>query len=191
MDGDTIGRLGYLTLLLVAVGGWVLVEFRGRLGFALRSGMAWGLIFLGAMAGYGLWGDIHTQIMPVQVIGAGGQIEVPRAGDGHYYLTLVISGTPVRFMVDTGASNVVLSQQDARRLGIEPAGLLYMGQASTANGVVRTARVKLADVALGPVWDATLTAWVNDAEMDGSLLGMDYLGRFQIAISNNKMTLTR
>jgi len=57
--------------------------------------------------------------------------------------------------------------------------------------VVRTARVKLADVALGPVVDASLTAWVTDGEMPESLLGMDYLGRFSIEISGARMILTR
>ena len=191
MSGDSIGQLAYLVLLAVAVGGWLVVEFRGRAGFALRTALAWGLIFLGVAAGYGLWGDIRSQITPVQAISAAGRIEVPRAADGHYYLMLTIGGTPVRFMVDTGATNVVLSQRDARRLGIDPAGLLYMGEASTANGLVRTARVKLADVALGPVVDASLTAWVTDGEMPESLLGMDYLGRFSIEISGERMILTR
>ena len=60
MSADTIGQLAYLVLLAVAVGGWLMVEFRGRAGFALRSAAAWGLIFLGVAAGYGLWGDIRS-----------------------------------------------------------------------------------------------------------------------------------
>jgi len=191
MSTDSIGQLAYLLLLLVAVGGWLAVEFRGRAGFAMRTALAWGLIFLGVAAGYGLWGDIRSQITPVQAIGTAGRIEVPRAADGHYYLVLRIGGTPVRFMVDTGATNVVLSQRDARRLGIDPAALLYMGEASTANGLVRTARVKLSDVALGPVVDRSLTAWVTDGEMPESLLGMDYLGRFSVEISGARMILAR
>lgn len=190
MDGDGIARLAYLALLLAALAGWVIAEYRGRMGFALRSVMAWGMIFVGVIAGYGLWQDIRTDITPVQTVREG-RIEVPRAPDGHYYLTLAISGTRVEFMVDTGASGVVLSQRDARRLGIDPAGLLYLGEANTANGVVRTARVRLEDVELGPLRDARLDAWVNEGEMDGSLLGMDYLGRFRIEIAGNRMILTR
>lgn len=191
MDGDTTARLIYLALLLAALGGWVIAEFRGRMGFALRTAMAWGMIFLGVMAGYGLWQDMRTDVIPRQSVMDGGEITLPRAPDGHYYLTLDIDGTPLRFMVDTGATNVVLSRDDARKLGFDPATLTYLGQAQTANGIVRTARVELQDVRLGPHADATLRAYVNDGDMDGSLLGMDYLGRFSIEIAGDRMVLRR
>jgi aspartyl protease family protein len=191
MDGIEFGRVAYLLLLLLAVGGWVIVEYRGRMGFALRTAMAWGLIFLGVMAGYGLWNDIRRTALPVQSTMADGRLEIPRASDGHYHLTLDIGGTPVRFLVDTGATNVVLSQDDARRLGIDPATLTYLGQARTANGVVRTARVGLTDVRLGDFHDDRVAAYVTDGDMEGSLLGMDYLRRFRIEIADGRMVLTR
>jgi aspartyl protease family protein len=190
MDSDQIAQLVYLVLLLVAVGGWVLVEYRTRLGVALRTAMAWGMIFLGVMAGYGLWTDIKTDIAPRQMV-AGGQIEVPRAQDGHYYLTLEINAEPIRFMADTGASNMVLSDADAARLGIDPASLAYMGEASTANGVVRTANVTLPVVELGPYRDEDFRAYVTEGDMDISLLGMDYLGQYRIEIADGTMILRR
>ena len=190
MDGDTLGRVAYLAIILVAVGGWAMVEFRQRMGQALRMATAWGLIFLGVAAGYGLWSDVRRDIMPSQMVSEqGGTVAVPRSADGHYYLTLTIDGTEIRFMADTGATNMVLSRDDAKRLGIDPAGLAYRGEAFTANGVVRTARVVLAEVELGPFRNDSFTAWVNDAEMEGSLLGMDYLGQFHLEISGNTMIL--
>ena len=191
MDGDTIARLGYLGLLLAAVGGWVIVEYRQRMGQALRAAAAWGLIFIGAMAGFGLWQDIRTDISPSQMVTDAGTVELPRAPDGHYYATLTINGTDVQFMADTGASTMVLSQDDARRLGIDPDSLIYLGEAMTATGPVRTARVTLDEVLLGPFSDQSFSAWVNDGEMDGSLLGMDYLGKFRIEIAGDKMILHR
>jgi aspartyl protease family protein len=191
MDDGDFGRLIYLGLLLVAVGGWVLVEYRGRLGFALRTAMAWGLIFVGVMAGYGLWNDLRQAEAPQQMMAEGGGVVLPRAADGHYYLTLTIDGTELEFLVDTGATSVVLSQDDARKLGIDPVSLAYLGEATTANGTVRTARVTLTDVVLGDVVDARLPAYVNDGQMDGSLLGMEYLGRFRIEIDGDRMVLTR
>lgn len=191
MDGTDFGRMAYLLLLLAAVAGWVIVEYRGRMGFALRTAMAWGLIFLGVVAGYGLWEDIRRTSLPAQASFEGGRIEIPRARDGHYHLTLTVGGTPVDFLVDTGATNIVLSQADARRLGFDPAALPYLGSARTANGTVRTARVALQDVALGDIRDARLPAYVTDGEMEGSLLGMDYLGRFRIQIAGDRMVLER
>jgi len=190
MDSDDFARLIYLGILLAAVAGWVLVEYRGRLGAAARTAMAWGLIFVGVMAGYGLWTDLRSDVRR-QAVMVGDRIEVPRAPDGHYYLTLTVGGKPVEFMVDTGASNVVLSRRDAERLGIDPDTLMYLGQAQTANGTVRTARVKLSDVSLGPWHDPTLAAWVNGGEMDGSLLGMDYLGKFHMELAADRLVLRR
>lgn len=189
MDGDTLARVGYLAIILVALGGWVMVEFRQRMGQALRMALAWGLIFVGVMAGYGLWSDIKRDVMPIQEVAADGAVEVPRSADGHYYLTLTIDGTGVPFMVDTGASGMVLSARDAERLGIDLAGLDYRGQATTANGVVRTARVTLAEVELGPFRNAEFGAFVTEGELDQSLLGMDYLGQFRMEFDGGKLIL--
>ncbi len=190
MSGDDFGRLLYLGLLLAAVAGWGLAEYRGRLGQGARSFLAWGLIFVGVMAGYGLWQDIRRDVIATQHATAEG-IEVPRSADGHYYLTLTISGQPLTFMVDTGATGVVLSRDDAARLGVDLAALVYTGESQTANGPVRTARVRLKDVQLGPYLDDSLGAWVNEGEMFGSLLGMDYLGRYSIEITGDRMIMRR
>lgn len=191
MDGETTGRLFYLVLLLIAVGGYVIVEFRHRMGQTLRTAAAWGLIFIGVMAGYGLWNDLKTDIAPRQMVSQEGEIEVPRAEDGHYYLTLTINGTPVQFMADTGASNMVLSAADARRLGIDLGSLVYLGRAQTANGMVATARVELPQVELGPYRDEDFAAWVNQGDMDMSLLGMDYLSLYRVEIAGDRMILRR
>ncbi|RGP36090.1 retropepsin-like aspartic protease family protein [Pseudotabrizicola alkalilacus] len=191
MDGDMIARLAYLGLLLAAVGGYIIVEFRGRMGQALRTAAAWGLIVIGLMAGYGLWHDLRPGMLPRQTVVEGGEIRLPRAPDGHYHLTLTINGTPIPFLVDTGATQMVLSLPDARRLGIDPAALAFIGEARTANGIVRTARVSLTDVELGPYRDASVTAVVNEGDLDTSLLGMSYLGRYSIEITGGEMILRR
>jgi aspartyl protease family protein len=189
MDGETLARVGYLAIILVALGGWALVEFRQRMGQALRMATAWGLIFVGVAAGYGLWTDIRQEAMPIQSMARDGAIEVDRAADGHYYLTLTINGTQVPFMVDTGASGMVLSLQDAEKLGIDPDSLMFLGEASTANGIVRTATVTLPVVELGPFRTEGFRAFVNGGEMEGSLLGMDYLGQFDMEFRDGRLIL--
>ena len=191
MDAETLPRLAYLGLLLAALAGWLLVEFRGRMGLALRTGFAWGMIFIGVMAGYGLWQDISLDLRPQVQVMESGDIRIPRAEDGHYYLQLMDNGLPVDFMADTGATNIVLTKDDAQKLGFDPQALTYMGQARTANGTVPIAHVRLDDMALGPFHDQRLSAWVNGGEMDISLLGMDYLGNFRIEIDRNEMILRR
>jgi len=58
MSGDSLASLGYLALLLVALGGAYLASHRQSVGKSLQMALVWGMIFLGCMAVYGLWGDI-------------------------------------------------------------------------------------------------------------------------------------
>jgi aspartyl protease family protein len=189
MDGETLARVGYLAIILVALGGWVMVEFRQRMGQALRMALAWGLIFVGIVAGFGLWSDIRQDVMPMQEVTDSGTVEVPRAEDGHYYLTLMVNGTAVPFMVDTGASGMVLGGEDAARLGIDPESLMFLGEANTANGVVRTAQVTLPLVELGPFRNENFRAFVTEGELEQSLLGMDYLGQFRMEFDGRSLVL--
>ena len=191
MNGDDFGQLIYLGLLMAALGGWVLVEYRQRMGQALRVALAWGMIIVGLMAGYGLWTDIRNSAAPHQTVGDAGELVVPRSADGHYYLTLTINGREIRFVADTGATNLVLSPADAVAVGIDTGKLTFMHRAETANGTVDIARTTLDQVVLGPFVDKSVTAWVNGAAMEGSLLGMDYLGMFSIQIADDKMVLRR
>ena len=190
MPDDATMRFVYIGLLVLALGAWGMVEMRRNFGRLIKTLLAWAMIFVGLMAVYGLWGDITRSIHPGQQTGSA-EVTLPRAADGHYYAQLQIGGKTVQFMVDTGASDVVLSPADARTIGITPADLVYIGQASTANGIVRTARVSLKDVQFGPFADAKLGVSVNEAPMEISLLGMDYLGRFQISIAGDQMVLRR
>ncbi len=192
MSGDDISRLIYLGLLLVAVGGFFLVENRKQMGQMAKQAAVWGLIFLGAIAGVGLWEDIKGDVRPRQSVLQTGEIVVPVSQDGHFYLVLELNDTPVRFVVDTGASGIVLTERDAARIGIDTAELAYFGQARTANGVVSTAPVRIAKVRLGDIEDRDLRASVNGGDLDLSLLGMDYLSLFdRMEIRRDRLTLTR
>lgn len=193
MEDLDYGRLLYLLLLLCAVGSWVFVQTRQNLSTTLQQLAIWAFIFLGVIAGYGLWDDIRQTVRPQQsVMNEAGRVTVPRYQDGHYYLTLSVNSAQIEFLVDTGASEVVLSTADARRAGLEPEKLAYLGRANTANGVVRTASVRVDEVALGEIRDRNLRVSVNQGEMDKSLLGMTYLQRWSsIEIRNGALVLTR
>ncbi|KIC19194.1 retropepsin-like aspartic protease family protein [Leisingera sp. ANG-DT] len=188
-----IGRFIYLIILLVAVGSWVFVQNRQSLGKTLQMFAVWGFIFLGVIASYGLWEDIRQTVRPQQSVAMdAGRVEVPRSPDGHYYLTLEVNGAPVEFLVDTGASQVVLNERDAQSAGIDTGNLAYLGRASTANGEVRTASVWVDEISLGGITDKDLRVWVNQGELDQSLLGMGYLQRWSsIEIRNGALVLTR
>ncbi|SHH23049.1 retropepsin-like aspartic protease family protein [Marivita hallyeonensis] len=187
------GNLAYLVLLGAVLVFWFFVQNRQSLNKTLQQGALWGLIFLGTVAAVGLWGDIRQTVHPQQMVMTdAGRIEVPRGPDGHYYLTLDINETPVRFVVDTGATSMVLTQADAARVGLDDEDMIFYSEAMTANGVVRTAPVRLDDVALGPFHDRNVRAFVNEGEMTKSLLGMEYLNRFaRLEIANGRLVLER
>jgi len=193
MNSYDTGSLIYLAVLGSAIGGYYIVSHRDRLGQMSRYAALWGLIFLGAIAAVGLWSDISDDVMPRQAIFTEGRrVEVPRSPDGHYYLTLQIDRTNVLFVADTGATGIVLRREDARRIGTDPDSLVYSGVAGTANGTVRTARITVDRMSLGPIVDRNVPVWVNQGEMDTSLLGMAYLQRFnRLEIANGKMILQR
>ena len=192
MDFEQFPRLAYLLLLLTAVGGWFIAENRTSLGKSLRMFLAWGLIFLGVVAVYGLWGDIRRDIVPRQsVLSDGSSIHVPRGRGGHFFLKVDVNGTPVDFIVDTGATEVVLSLDDARRAGFDPDNLAFLGTARTANGPVKTAFATADVMSLGPVRFDRVRVAVNSGDMDDSLLGMSFLSRFErLEISDEGLILT-
>ena len=194
MENIETDRLIYLIVLLVMVAGWFWVQARGDgRNRTLQYAAVWGMIFVGGAAAVGLWQDISRDTArPQMVVADGDQIAVPRARDGHYYLTLQINGNPIRFVVDTGATEMVLTQADAARVGLDLDSLNYLGRANTANGEVRTAFVRLDQVALGGIVDQNVPAVVNEGEMEGSLLGMGYLQRWgRIEIAGGELVLTR
>lgn len=187
------GQLIYLIVLLAMVAGWFFMQSREGLNRTLQYAAVWAMIFIGGAAAVGLWQDISRDAGRPQFSQTGtGQIVVPRARDGHYYLTLDINAAPVRFVVDTGASQMVLTQADAARAGIDLDTLTYLGRANTANGEVRTAFVRLDSVSLGNTTDRNVGAVVNQGEMRLSLLGMGYLERWgRIEIADGELILTR
>lgn len=191
MDSANLPNLIYLVLLGTAVAGWFIAENRQNLGKTARMGIAWGLIFLGVVAAYGLWSDIRDDVAPRQsVLDDGALIEVPRGIDGHFHLTLNINGAPVEFLVDTGATDLVLTLEDAKRVGLDPDNLAFIGQARTANGIVKTAFATVENVTLGPIQYNRVRVSVNGGDMDGSLLGMSFLSRFnRFEISGNTLRL--
>ncbi len=193
MESTDLTRVVYLVLLGTVLVAYMLVANRNRLGTLLRTAMLWGIIFVGAVAAVGLWTDIRDDTVRREAsFSPDGRIEVRRAPDGHFYLDLGIDGATVSFVVDTGAGDMVLSQADAKAAGLDPGALRYTGLARTANGTVRTARVRLDEVRLGDHVDTRVPAFVNEGELDTSLLGMGYLRRFaRIEIAGDRLILTR
>ena len=196
MAGQDYARLTYLGILIAVLVGSVLITRRGALGKMAKQAGIWLFIFVTVIAAMGMWQDIRTTHPPganadsTQV--KGDKIVLSKQSDGHYYLNLTVNDQTLTFMVDTGASQIVLSQKDAAKLGFKRDQLSYWLQAQTANGTVQMAPVRLEKITLGDFSDQNIQAVVNSGELRKSLLGMSYLNLFSsIEIKQNRMILTR
>ena len=193
MENVDYARLIYLSILAAVILGYVFITRKGEFRkLAYQSGV-WLLIFIGVVAAVAGWQDIR-QANPLYVLQSqeGGQIIIPKQRDGHFHLKLTINGKMVKFLVDTGASEIVLNKNDAELLGFDTDKLDYWAYANTANGKVRLAPIRLDTISLGGYKDRNVKATINKAPMSFSLLGMRYLNKFgSIEIKNSQMILTR
>jgi aspartyl protease family protein len=122
--------------------------------------------------------------------GSGSRIVLTAGAGGHFLTDGRINGQQVRFMVDTGATAIGIPEQEAQRLGL-PYKNGVLSQASTANGMVNTWKMKLASVRIGDVELYDVDASVVPGSMPYILLGNSFLGRFQMKRENEQMVLER
>ena len=125
---------------------------------------------------------------PALRVSATGELVIPRARDGHFYAQGQVHGKPVTFLVDTGASLVVVSEEFARSAGLAP------GQPTTfrtANGELKGRIVSDVMVSVGPasVSGARVGVGLLGQEPETALLGQSFLSRFEIVLSGDSMVL--
>lgn len=107
----------------------------------------------------------------------GSAAQVTKGADGHYWADAEIEGRAVRVMIDTGATVVALTLDDARRLGVTPNEADFTRTVQTASGPVPAAPVRLKTVSVGRTEVRDVEALVLQDGLPHSLLGMSYLGR--------------
>ena len=135
-------------------------------------------------------GGAQVNLGGVPSEGGGRQIVITSESGGHFVTSGSINGKSVRFMVDTGATSVAMSQAEAERIGLDFKNG-QRGFTSTANGAVPAYRTNLASVRIGDVMVYNVEAIVIPAPMPYVLLGNSYLGRFQMRRENDRMTLDK
>jgi len=154
-NGD-FSSLVYGLALLVFLGGTTLTLFRERLAQALTALLLWAAIALLLVVGYSYRFELHdvadrvmAELVPGHVIAHGRTVEVARAVSGDFDVSAQINGARVAMVLDTGASSVVLTREDAKAAGLPLEVLAYTVPIDTANGRARAASVKLDRIAVG------------------------------------------
>ena len=107
-------------------------------------------------------------------------VSIPKSkADGQYWATARVNNGVVKFLVDTGASTVALTPEDAKRAGVNLNSLEYNIPVQTAGGQNVAAAVELKSISVGPVTLRNVRAIIIPEGLSTSLLGMTYLGRLQ------------
>jgi aspartyl protease family protein len=116
-------------------------------------------------------------------------VELKRQPDGHFYADVEINNMPIHILVDTGASGIALSRNDARRAGLTVAVGMFDVVGEGAGGDVKGEFVTLDTVRLGKQTARQIPAVILDGG-EQSLLGQSFLRRFQtVEIKNDRLLL--
>lgn len=126
---------------------------------------------------------------PPKSMAFGDAIALERSFDGHFYADVLVNGSPIRFLVDTGASTIALSRDDARKAGLAASISMPQVVGEGAGGAVHGEIVTLDRVMLGTTEATNVTAIVLDGGSQ-SLLGQSFLSKFaSVEIRGNTMVL--
>lgn len=118
------------------------------------------------------------------------KVALAASGGGHFIAEGSINGATVRMLVDTGATAIAISTDDARRFGVRyrdaPRGIV-----NTANGTRSVWRVTLDSVAVGAITINNVEAMVLDGGLTMPLLGMSFLSRTNMQREGETLTLVK
>ena len=193
--GLETAHLVYLAAVLIVLAP---VAFAGRLRQNLRNLLAWAAILAALMVGYAQWQaarnpatSLQTELLPQRdSADTAGEARFRANRRGAFVAEGQINGVDVVFLIDTGASDVVLTRADAERVGFVPDNMVFSGLYRTANGTVTGAPVRLTEVSLGGVRLNNVRASVNGGELHRSLLGLSFLNRLSgFAVRDGVLTL--
>ena len=174
---------------------------RGDVGRVLGSIVVWALVIVGLMGVYAfrydaadVLGRVAGEFLPEEPqVGQGGSVIVTRRLGGDFAVAARVNGARISLIFDTGASVVVLTDDDARRAGLKVRNLAYDVPVSTANGEALAAEVRLDEVAVGPIAERNVRALVvKPGALDQSLLGMSFLERLKsYSVERNRLVFTQ
>ncbi|RWK84746.1 MAG: TIGR02281 family clan AA aspartic protease [Mesorhizobium sp.] len=193
--GSTFGVENYDFSRLVWLGALVALIAAGLLrsgrpfGTMARSLGAWAAIVLALIAGYQYRYELQdfasrvtAGLVPGSPLALGledghATVTLDKAGNGHFEARVMVNGTPVRAVVDTGATSTVLTAQDAQAAGFNPAALEFTIPVSTANGMARAAAVRTDELAIGGIVRKDMPVMIAaPGTLGQSLLGMNFIG---------------
>jgi len=189
-----------LVALLALVASGLIFVRRIKLGEVVRNLSIWTGIVAVLVIGYTyrielieVFNRVGGEFIPGYAITTEqNSLVITASADGHYYVYGKANGKRIRFMIDTGASNITLSPEDASRIGINLATLKFTQRYQTANGIGLGAPYQLKKLTIGSLDFTDIGISVNKSALGFSLLGMSFLERLQsFEFSDGKLFLNR
>ena len=196
-DWDSASIIEMVAILAFVSSGLIYAR-QINLGEAARNLALWGMIAAVLLVAYSFKDSlqertarIRSALVPGAPVQTGPRTLILTAGEsGNFFVYGRVNGARVRFVVDTGASDIVLSPDDARRAGINLADLSFDKLYETANGAGYGAAVTLDSLTIGPIRETGVRASVNKAPMSSSLLGMAFLKSLKsFEVSKDRLVL--
>lgn len=193
LSKDNFAQISMLLAVLIVVAGGGFG--RQRFGQIVRNSIMWVAIFAVTLVGYTYrteFFQVANRVLgelspgtPVVTAQADGAVVFRRDFRGSFHTNGRVNGQDISFLFDTGASVVVLSHDDAKRIGIDVTTLNYVVRVKTANGTGVAAPVRLATISIGSIERKNIRALVSEeGALDTSLLGMTFietLSSFRVA----------
>lgn len=186
-ENDLFARAGYLAILGIVIGAGVLGSGI-RLNDAAKNIALWAIIVLLLVAGYqyryelqDVGARVTVGLIPASPISGIDQdgnhtVRIEKSADGHFHVKGEVNGHPTNFLIDTGASSIVLAANDAAKAGFDLNKLNFVVPIQTANGRAFAAPITISILKIGNIDRYDIRALVTqDGSMDGSLLGMSFL----------------
>ncbi|SNY91814.1 aspartyl protease family protein [Cohaesibacter sp. ES.047] len=128
---------------------------------------------------------------PAKKVRRSGRAVLRADSSGHYVVKAYINNRPIRVVIDTGATVVALTYEDAKSLGLYPKKSDFTVPVNTANGRMYNARAQLQSVRIGEAEERNIKAIIAPKGALGiSLMGMSYLKKLKsFRFSNGKLIL--
>lgn len=196
--GEVFANLAFVLLAMVLLAS-IIPHYRNRLPSALRDMLIWIAIVLVISIAYAyrdMLEPVRSRVMGELQPGRSqsaqaGVVEVIRRRDGHFVVEGMTNGTKLTLLFDTGASSVVLTEEDAQRIGINLRDLNFDTLVSTANGATRTAPVTLETLTIGTITLRQVRALVaRRGTLHTNLLGHSFLDRLEsYSVRGDRLTL--
>lgn len=205
---DDLARLVSGVALLIVIGGSMFMGGMGRASDVIKQAVTWLGIALILVVVYSYRAEFtqlgnrvlaELNLSAPQTVaetddnGEASVVAIRAGRGGSFFVATLVNGTHVEMVADTGASAVVLSNEDAQRIGIDLASLKFIAPISTANGQTYAAATTLDDISVGGITVSNVRALVSQpGVLSTSLLGMTFLRRIgSFELSGDQLILRR